>query len=480
MDIKEPVLASAGLKALRGLSGDAYSARLDTFSVLIIPELGGVPLKAGEETPVVVDVPNLPPNANIHNITATLTATFGAVDGTSPGPATAAVSLTDGAAAPRKIGLSVNGTAGKHSIQVRLNQGSVFWSQPAAIDSRSYTIPDFSPQVNTYLDKLQPAGGKVTLQFLVKSDADGHFQIAIGSDLSYSLLKTQSWTNALDATHRVDRTLNLTFNQIETLPIDPVSTPAGVSARISAIRLDAGGQFGPDRLLGAVEVHDGREFATVSPDFSLAQSVTPVKALLQKPIQCTGIAGYFQADDKAEFYLELQGDQTGFPASGAPLAKSSVAFVPADPNDPQPWTFAKFEKPAELKPDTPYWIVAKGVRGVARSGLTIGGAGATGPVPVARGALLLNRGGQIWKNFAGPPSPPLQALLSLVYVPQPDNQTAAVEISVDGGTGQRFDPQTVARTISFDGGNGSPQLVIDSRALGSLTIANVIQEYTLS
>src|SRR5207248_778548 len=121
----------------------------------------------------------------------------------------------------------------------------------------------------------------------------------------YSLLQTQSWKNDLDSTFRVDRTLKLTFNQIERLPVDAVAAP-GRRVSISEVRLDAGGQFGGDRMLGDIEVHDGRQFATVSPEFSTAQAVTATKDLVKTEVDCTGVTGFFTADSKADFYIELQ------------------------------------------------------------------------------------------------------------------------------------------------------------------------------
>src|SRR5207253_865899 len=133
--------------------------------------------------------------------------------------------------------------------------------------------------------------------------------------------------------------------------------------------------------------------------------------LLKTEIDCTGVTGYFQAPDKSEFYVEMQPDQAGSPASGSPLAKANVSFTPAGAKETQPWTFAKFEKPVKLKPDTPYWIVVKGVRGSARLGLKTSSASSS-KLPVTRGSLLLNRGGQLWKELAAPTVSPLEGLLS--------------------------------------------------------------------
>jgi hypothetical protein len=477
MAIVGPASRSIGIKAERGFIAEAYAARSEAFVIGLLPSLTAVDVKAGQETAVVVDVPKLSPHANVGKITATLTVVD---DGQTGAQQTTSVGITEGKEPQRTVQVSVDVVPGIRNAQIRLLGGAVFWTHSGAVPAGAYAIPDFSAQVNAYLDKYQSQDGNVALQFMVKSDTDGSVSIAI-EDVESSLLQTQSWKNDLDSTFRVDRILKVTFNQVMQLPIDPVNPPSG-KASVSTVRLDADGQFGADRLLGAVEMHDGRNSATVSQDFSIAQGVTPVKELLKKAIQCTGVAGYFEADDQAELYVELQNEQSSAPMSGAPLAKANLKFSPPEKHDTQPWTFAKFEKPAELKPDTPYWIVVKGVRGSLRLGLRTPISATSDPVPVTRGGLLLNRGGQIWKSFGGPAAPPLEALLSLVYVPEPDNQTAATEISIaGGGPSQRFDPQSVAKTLTFPFSDAAaPVLIIESRALGSLTIANVIQEYTVS
>ena len=467
-------------KAPRGLAYNsvAYAAR-DNLLLLadVVALAGGTPVKAGEETAVTVNVPGLSRNSNVRAITAVFTISEPADQQTSAAQTTS-VSVAEGND-KRDLKVTVDAVPGMRNVQLRLDQGQVFWTKSGAVPAGDHPIPDFAAPVNEYLDKLGGKDPAVALRFLVKSEAPGDVSIRI-QDLQLSFLQTQSWENKLNSTFRIDRTLQLNFNQIERLPVDPISA---AGAEIAELRLDAGGQFTPDRLLGDTETHDGGQFATISPDFSLAQNINASKDLLKTQIDCTGITGYFEADAKAEFYIELQPDDSGSPASGAPLAKANVSFTPADPNDIQGWTFAKFEKPTKLSPGTPYWIVAKGVHGSVRLGLNM--AEAPPPnAPLARYSLLLNRGGQLWKSFVGPAAQPVQALLSLVYIPQPDNQTAAVQILAgDGGPTQRIDPAPKVATVHFPFSGGGPlpsALVVHSHGQGSLTIANVIQEYTHS
>jgi hypothetical protein len=92
----------------------------------------------------------------------------------------------------------------------------------------------------------------------------------------------------------------------------------------------------------------------------------------------------------------------------------------------------------------------------------------------------LNRGGQLWKPFGrgGQGTP---ALLRLVYLPEIDNQTAAVTLSVQGtGVRQPFDPTPQASPVVLALPAQTPLppvLIIESQAQGTLSLANVVQEY---
>jgi hypothetical protein len=71
-------------------------------------------------------------------------------------------------------------------------------------------------------------------------------------------------------------------------------------------------------------------------------------------------------------------------------------------------------------------------------------------------------------------------LIRLVFLPAADNQSAAVQIGINGAHWQPFDPTPEAKTLTFNlSGSGIRQagIVIKSQARGALTLANVIQEY---
>src|SRR5688572_19908422 len=432
--IKAPGNA-VGMKNLRGLAHDreAYDARAGAFHIgpaIDLVAFIGVPVKAGQETPVAVTVPDLPVNADVHRITATLTVTaYGSAEHVQP------VTIKEGTGEPRRFEVGVDSTPGLRNVQVKLQGGQPIWTRSGAVAAGTYDLPDFAAQANAYLDQARIAGAAAVFQFLVTSDADGSVSISISPGFAYSLLQTQSWKNDLDSTVRVDRNLTLEFNSVEVLPLDSIAASRAI--RRAAIRLDAGGQFGPDRLLGTVAEFDGRQRATISPDYSLAQQFRLAPTIARSAVRCSGISAYLECDAPAELYVELQPDADGLPAMAAPLAKATCAVTPPQKGTPQLWTFASFATPAELNLDAPYWIVIKAVRGAARLGLATA-ASSTAPAPVAYGNTLISRGGDRWKCLApsverrGGCSSTVVALAGVVYLPDPDSQTAAIHLAVSG------------------------------------------------
>jgi hypothetical protein len=470
----------------RGLAYDqtAYNARPGLFDVADFIALEtSVDVKAGEETPVPVLVQNLKPNANILHITAKLTISD---PGPEP-PQTSTVHVAQNGGTPSAFAVTLDSTPGLRNVQVRLQGGPVLWTHAGVASPGPYDIPDFAAQANAYLDQAKITGNSVTFQFLVKSDTAGTVQISIKPNPDFVLLQTQSWKNSLDSTIRLDRSLQLDYNSVEELPLEDIATPEAIKR--SQIRFEAGGKFDPGRLLGEVTTFDGRQTATIGSDYSLAQNFQIVSKVVKKAIQCSGISAYFQSDSPADLYFELQSDAAGSPGNAAPLASANVPYKPPEKGAPQLWTFAAFPKPAELSLDTMYWVVIKAVRGTANLGLQIFSADPS--LALSYGPVLINRGGDRWKCLAvtsqgrdGSCSLTLRALVGIVYLPGPDNQTAAIHALVNNTPAeQRFDAAAKPLTVSL-GLTGMSQkqavLIIRSHARGMLTLANVMQEYKLS
>jgi hypothetical protein len=215
--------------------------------------------------------------------------------------------------------------------------------------------------------------------------------------------------------------------------------------------------------------------------------------------------------EEAEIYAELQVDSAPspaavempaaaampiaaaptIPAAGGPLAKANQVVAPppeAQGASSERWLFVRWDAPVEIQVGVPYWVVLKGIRGRIYLGLESDAAR-----PAAAGAgravreerLRINRGGQLWKAFQRGDDDRIRARLALVYTPGADNSVAAVRLGLEGADGTPgpaalIDPGARVTAVALDlGGVTLPGavLVVQSNAVGALTVANLIQEY---
>lgn len=497
---KEPELG-VGIRGWRGLDSKVYSLRTDKFDVPILSGNGFTDLKPGEETEIISKSP-IPKNANVKDICAKLLI-FNEKPADIPEKATVGVDkkvvttvtseTTESENDPSNqstgtkvlttettetYGIEIGPSIRPTNVKIRLDHGDIFWAFPGVLVNDEYNLPNFAEQVNAYLDKVDAAeNDKVPLRFFVRSDGPGKVKIDTAESpetLKYSLLKTQTWENKLDGTHRFDRNLKLDFGMIETIYLDPVIDDDTSRVRITKIGLDIGGEFGKERLLGGIETHDGKEFATLSSEYSISQCIK-LDAFIRST-QCVGVCGFLKAMEDTELYIEIQTDENGFPSTESPLTKSKMTLKPLKEEDPGYWVYSAFEKPIDLEADESYWIVIKGVQGSALLGLQKQADDTIKKISV-------NKGGRLWKNISTKPSP---ALLRIVYLPEIDSQTAAIEIGVNEASfaPSNIDPGFAPQTVSLDvnkvvAKNEAAIIVIKSNARGTLSIANVIQEYSL-
>lgn len=470
MNLKFPEIFNVSVKAARGFAFNqaVYALRPEKFFMASFPDVdkGFIPLELGEETEILVRLPgNIPANANIKRIAGK----FHARDMAGLEPQQTKVDV-DGPEGKKAYNLGVETPSRPRNIELRLDKGDIFWTFTGILTKESYDLPNFAKQVNAYLDKVEPEGDQITLRFLVKSDTNGKAKITIeDEDIEYSQLQTQIWENPLDNTFRIDRNLQLEFSASKEVPLGPISDNAHKQISLRRIEIDVGGEFGRERLLGSVKSHEGKEFATIGSEYSLAQ-----KFELDTPIQCVGVSGLFRVEEDTELYIEIQKEDNGFPAAGSPLTKANLSLTPDEKNIITQWAFSKFEVPVNLKTELLYWIVIKGIQGKVRLGLQ-------DQKETYLKEVLVNRGGQLWKSVNHASNSTTAAFLRLAYLPEVDNQMAAVEIGIKGTSLiQSLDPGAEAQTISFkvDGIDiKEPAIIIKSHARGMLNIANVIQEY---
>ncbi len=384
------------------------------------------------------------------------------------------------------------------NVTLKLDGGEVFWSFAGELKQGDHKLPDLAEHVNAYLDKLPDNTGKVALRFLFASDGPGQVKITVAEDMEYSSIQTQTWRNALDDSARFDRNLQLDYGMVQRLPLDAVTSRADGRISLSKIEMDMAGEFSQERVLGSLQVNGTNQFATISSDYSVAQEFQLDPEQLQAgksveinraeaselaaPIRVTGIAGYLRVDSETEVYIEIQSSINGSPSAEPPLAKCNLSLTRAESDGVEHaasllkgyWASASFETPVDLKTETPYLIVIKGISGRALLGLH------TPTKGEYLQKVLVNRGGQAWRSICPAPGT-VVGMLRLIYLPGIDNQTAAVEIGVEGKPKfHPFSPESEVQTVSLGDLTGLSQatLVIKSYAKGTLTIANVIQEYS--
>jgi hypothetical protein len=441
------------------------------------------PLVAGEETPVTVNVASLRGNSNVRRISATLLV----ADATRVPQPEATVATVDSTAneTTDTVAVTIATPRRPRNVRIRLDGGVPFWTHPTPLDEPQYPLPDFADAVNAYLDKAVFAGDGVPLRFLVHSDTPGMVGIRIDpASVDATAIHMQSWTNAVDHTMHLDRTLTIDYATVAEVPLTMVDAPATGRIALLQIMAEVDGTVGAERLVGDVTTGTSSEAATVSVEYAVAQRTTPGVAL-----QCVGISAFLLNDAPARLYAELQSEANGAPAIGAPLARAELTLpAPSPGTGAGSWVYIAFERPGAIDATQSCWMVLRGVEGEARVALERSGAGAT----FGTGAVM-SRGGQRWLPVAPGRAP--AAMLRLVHLPGPETTSAPIELEVrrtaangNGGATtlvrQRVDPRGAQRSVSLPLGDGVERapltLVVRSYARGTVRLANVTQEYAIT
>lgn len=470
--LKPPQAIRVGVKGVRGLMANVFNVQpLITTAVLAlgipIAESSEVSLKPGEEVTAIVSLSgDILSDVNFTKIAAALL--FQAED-TSPIQLTQKSTLIVDGGSPKTFNIDIAAPASPTNLSMRLEGGEVFRSFGRPLIANRYNLPDIAEPVNKYLDRILSESGTVgvpiELPFVIQSDSGGKVKIGIYT-IEYVRLKTESWPNELDDTLRVDRNLSLDFAQAEAITLEPIKNASELT--LGQIRLDVGGEFGPERLLGHTEQHDNKEFATINHEYAMAQGF-----LLEIPVECAGLSALFHNEAEAEVYVEILNDESGSPAMAAPLAQTTVTLPASESNNHRKWTYAGFDTPVNLEADATYWVVIKGIQGRILLALQA-------QKDTYLTTTLVNRGGHLWKPLHGNQSSSLP-LFRLVYVPELDTQSAAVTLRLQGtDIRQPFDPLSEAQNVRLQPPSDMslpPVLVVESQGQGTLNLANIIQEY---
>lgn len=427
-------------------------------------------LMPGDEVAVSVTLPDIPRTITIKQIQGQLT-----IDPWSGEPSSASQesTITDSTGARQSFTVAIKGPRQPSSLEVRLDGRDVFWSFSNPTDMvGDHDLPDFSQQANAYLDTSD--SGEATFIFMVKSDGPGNVKIAI-THIDYSVIQTQSWPVPGGSDSRLDHSISLNFAMVKNIPLDPLSAGDARMLGLSSLHLDVAGEFGPERLLPEPILHDGKEYGTVACEYWVAQPINVSKGLLNndRPVRIVGVTCLLRAEADAQVYVALHEDASGMPAPAPALGEGTGTLSPDVSRDNTP-IFLRFGRPISLKLGTPYWVLLKGVQGVAQIGLGSSTGGYLGTVQV-------NKGGQFWKPISIREIE-RSAAVQLVYLPEVPNEIDPIEIqianlitpqSIDVGS----DLRTVTITLPTVRAGAGNVLIIRSRAIGKFTIANVIREY---
>ncbi len=473
-NLKTDVRVTRGLRQLDlAASFEPHRLAFTTAVLRILPTV-----RAGEETVLELSSARIPRHAEILEIAASLKLTPGQAQQVTQSATVNGKSFATNLTLPEK----------PSSLTLGLEGGDVIWTWSGRPGQVEFTIPDFSEQANAFLEAVaseggEPGDGLVSLRFTLLSDVDASVDLRIPEeDLEYRLLQPQGWDSELDDTLHMDRNLELGFGHIIDVPLDPiVAEGRDETVPVEELRLDVGGELGPERLLGQVVPAATREFATVGRGFSVAQEVRLPDGL--PSAECVGVALGLATDVEGEIYFELRPDAGGSPADAAPIASGTAPVPVPDPPGRPAWVTGRFKEPAVLTSDAaPYWLILKEIRGVVRLGLDESDGGYLG-------RFVMNRGGQFWHGIHRRDRPPgsAHALLRLVYLPTPDTRSAAVELVAQliGGSEQaagiKVDPTAEGELfhLRFPAGARARgmRLSVRSHAEGDLSLANVVQVY---
>jgi hypothetical protein len=480
-------MAASGAKAPRGTAGAFYAVDRYDFAALMGADTEVV---RGKDAKIDVAIADLPPNADVQSCVMELYSTDA---DSAPDAQTTGVSIEKkgDTTASGNFTVAVSQPVRASNVRVMLGEELV-WTTGGPLTELSYSLPDASAAVNAFLDKQKGATAPFkTLPFIVKSDTSGKVGLRVVS-LSFSQVKTQSWPNPLDKSVRNDRTHEVGFGAVVSLSLDPLIDRPEVAVGLKAISFDLDGKFDSDRLLAQVEVHDGREFATVNTEYSIAQAFTLLGqqgSMLHSPVNCTGVAACVSVDAAAELYAEIQGDENGAPAAGTPLGNGTVSVTPpAAGAEAIPWVAVKFSSAIQLDVDKSYWLVLKAVQGSADVALIAATGTEAGAEAFARDRLCVSRASLVWKDFTRDASSGRVAMAGVVYKPAKDDQTAAAKVVMSGAPQSDLamlaavDPVTKTQTYSYDIADADWRrtlLELRCYASGTLHVANVVQRFRL-
>jgi hypothetical protein len=463
-------IAQSAESGSRGMFLGTHMA--EALSVFYLDPVRDTALEPGKEAVIEVSVDGLPLNADVKRCTGKIHP--GVLSRTSaPARSSTGVSITGPGNDTKDYTIAVDAPTRPRNVTVRLDGGDVFFRFGDQMTANEYALPDFSANVNAFLDAY--AGPlPVRLRFIVTSDSTGSADIVL-DPLDFTRIQTQTWVNAADGTTGAEKPFELDFGDLRDAEL--LALPAdGSQERLVALSYDVTGEFGPERTLGEATLHHAtNEFASIGSDFGVAQRVRA-----NVDTQVTGVALAISNEIAATLYVGLHSDLDDLPDAGSPALGESQVAIDAGDGTPR-WCYATLQAPVMLRAGEPAWIVCRGIQGSAR-------------LAVARTDVAfldhfrISRGGHLWRTFSQSDPHTPRGLARLVYLPDAENGAAAAELLLvsastrDVHATSPLDPtaQLTSQRLTLTGVTAGDHIVatIRSNARGTLTLRKVIQEYT--
>src|SRR5262245_62044236 len=182
----------------------------DALTIRYFDPVRDTVLEPGKEAVVEVPVEGLPLNADVKKCTGKI---LPGVKSHRPPPQTTTGVSIDGPDGPAKdYKISVDAATRPRNVTVKLEGGDVFFRFGDLMTADEYVLPDFSTNVNAFLDAYT-GPLPVRLRFIITSDSEGSANITV-DPLDFTRIQTQSWDNPADGNTRIDKPFELDFGDV--------------------------------------------------------------------------------------------------------------------------------------------------------------------------------------------------------------------------------------------------------------------------
>ena len=333
------------------------------------------------------------------------------------------------------------------------------------------SLPDFSAEVNAYIDKLTDSGVTTvdSIPLTVTTDLPGVIKLE-SPQLLYDLVATAQWNESkrlpINFLHQEDKEVILEF-----------PAPGNDNWKMNGLSMEITHDFPEWRTFprSIANVFDNI-VARIAPDFNIAQRIT-----INESTEFHGISLHLtEVNSNAELALELIEDLNGMP--GEKVLHSEIVAVPAISQIQ--WFDVFFSKPLKTTAGRHIWFVVKSKTGSA--GIVLESNEPDGNY------VCFNRHGAGWKKFPYKQGQ-LVAAFRQLRKPAAGEDDPVVELEVSGKTLSTdlieevnivtfsfFNKETgdsTGPTLTPQNGKMQITMKITAHAAGTMTLQNVKIQY---